>query len=293
MPDTVTLVENTGWNTRILVCRCGPLVDVFVVVTQRFVILVDTLVGPETGAALLAIAQPYLSGRQLLAINTHADWDHAWGNQVFAGPDALHPAPIIATHRCAERLRSAEAQQRLEQMRAKEPGRFGATRLERPTVLFEDRLVIDGGDLTLELFATPGHQPDHLSIWIPEIGMLLAGDAAEAPFPFAQSAASLPQIRSSITHMIALQPQQVLYCHAPVTAGPQLLLANAAYFDELEEHCRAALASGASAKPADGTDLEALVGLPFEQALPMPTDQVDFYRPGHLAHIRMMLEWCA
>jgi glyoxylase-like metal-dependent hydrolase (beta-lactamase superfamily II) len=266
---------------------------VFVVVTQRFVVIVDTLLGPQTGAALLAIAQPYLSGRQLLAINTHADWDHAWGNQVFAGPDALHPVPIIATRRCAERLRSTEAQQSLEQMRAKQPGRFDATRLVPPTIVFEDRLIIDGGDLTLELFATPGHQPDHLSIWIPEIRLLLAGDAAEAPFPFAQSAATLPQIRASIAHMVALQPQHVLFCHAPVTAGPRLLLANLAYFDELEEHCRAALASGAAAKPAEGTDLEALVGLPFEQALPMPTDQVGFYRPGHLAHIRMMLEWCA
>jgi glyoxylase-like metal-dependent hydrolase (beta-lactamase superfamily II) len=290
--DTLTLVPNGGWDERILVCRCGTLVDVFVIVTTRYVVLVDTLLGPDTAGALFAFAAPYLVGRQLLVVNTHADWDHAWGNQVFVGPTAAYHAPVIATRLCAERLRSDEAHARLVQMRADEPGRFDATELVAPTILFEDRLVINGGDLTLELFATPGHQPDHCSIWIPAIEMLLAGDAAEAPFPFALSAAALPQMRASLAQMAALNPQHVLYCHAPVTAGPALLHANNAYFAELEEHCRAALAAGASASPAADADVEALIGLPFEQALPMPTDQPDFYRPGHLAHIRMMLVWC-
>ena len=76
-------------------------------------------------------------------------------------------------------------------MQEREPGRFDGLRLTAPTITFDERLQIDGGDLTLQLFATPGHQPDHCSIFIPEIGMLLAGDAAELPFPFAESAAAL------------------------------------------------------------------------------------------------------
>src|SRR5205823_12393794 len=65
-------------------------------------------------------------------------------------------------------------------------------------ILFDDQLIIDGGDLTLRLFATPGHQPDHIAILIPEINLLLAGDAAESPFPFAESAAAMPQLRASL-----------------------------------------------------------------------------------------------
>src|SRR5262249_10917225 len=111
--DTVTLIPNQGWDSRILVCRCGTLVDTFVVVTERYVVLIDTLINGPTAAALLEIARPHLPGRQLLAVNTHADWDHAWGNQLFAGPHAAHPAPIVASRRCAERLRSEEARRKL------------------------------------------------------------------------------------------------------------------------------------------------------------------------------------
>src|ERR1041384_4627177 len=113
--DTVTLVENQGWDPRILVARCGTLVDAFVVVGTRCVVLVDTLINPRTAAAMFRIASEHLeAGRQLLVVNSHADWDHCWGNQLFAGPDALHPAPIVASRRCAERLRSPEAQATLE-----------------------------------------------------------------------------------------------------------------------------------------------------------------------------------
>jgi glyoxylase-like metal-dependent hydrolase (beta-lactamase superfamily II) len=292
--DEVVLVPNQGWDPRILVCRCGPLVDTFVVLTERYVVLVDTLINTRTAAAMLEIARPHLAGRQLLAVNTHADWDHAWGNHAFAGPGALHPAPIVGSRRCAERLRSAEAARRLAEKRAAEPGRFDDVRLTPPDVLFDERLAIDGGDLTLELFATPGHQPDHIAIYIPQIGTLLAGDAAELPFPFVESAASLPTLRGSLARMAALTPAAALYCHAPVTAGPAVLAQNTAYFDELERRCRAALAGGAPALPAEGADVEALVGFPYAEAVPdgMDADALaGFYRPGHRAAIRATLGW--
>src|SRR5205085_7958804 len=117
--DEVQLVANQGWDDRVLVCRCGTTVDSFIVASARYVVLVDTLINPQTAAALLGLARERLaSGRQLLVVNTHADWDHCWGNQLFAGLAAAHPAPIIASRRCGERLRSAEARQVLDEMRA-------------------------------------------------------------------------------------------------------------------------------------------------------------------------------
>ena len=292
--DRVWLVENGGWDERVLVCRCGATVDAHIVATERYVVLVDTLINPRTAAAMLDIARERLTGnRQLLVVNTHADWDHCWGNQLFAGADAVHLAPIIATRRCAEQFRSPEAAPLLREMRGREPGRFDEVRLAPPTILFEERLAIDGGDLTLELFATPGHSPDHASVYLPEIGTLLAGDAAEAPFPFARSAATLPELRASLARMAELNPTAALYCHAPVAAGPALLRDNIAYFDTLEERCRAALARGVPSAPPEDADVEALVAFPFAEALPAslrPEDLGDWnYARGHQAAIRMML----
>jgi glyoxylase-like metal-dependent hydrolase (beta-lactamase superfamily II) len=289
--DSVVVVPNQGWDDRILVCRCGPLVDTFIVITQRYVVIVDTLINRATAEALLQIARPYLARRQLLVINTHADWDHSWGNHVFAGPTASLPVPIIASRKCAERLSSGAAQQELAEKRRLEPGRFDDVALTPPTRLFDGRLAIDGGDLTLELFATPGHTSDHIAIFMPEISTLLPGDAAELPFPFVENAAAMPALRASLAQLAALQPKTVLYCHAPVTSGPALLQQNMAYFDELETRCRAALAKGIDAGP--GTDVEALVGVPFAEAVPRDADIAaieDFYRPGHHRAIRAMLQ---
>src|SRR5215213_7839947 len=152
MTDTVALVPNQGWDPRVLVCRCGTLVDTFIVVSERYVVLIDTLINWRTAEALLEIAREHLSGRQLLVVDTHADWDHAWGNHVFAGPNALLRAPIIASRVCAERLRSEDSRRKLAEMRASAPGRFDDVVLTPPSVLFEQRLLLEGGDLTLELF---------------------------------------------------------------------------------------------------------------------------------------------
>ncbi|CAA9575118.1 MAG: hypothetical protein AVDCRST_MAG88-2744, partial [uncultured Thermomicrobiales bacterium] len=250
---------------------------------------------PRTAAAMLDIARGHLrDGRQLLVFNTHADWDHCWGNQLFVGPGAPAPAPIVASRLCAERFRAPEAGAYLRSMQEQEPARFGEVRLVAPTVLFDERLTIDGGDLTLELFATPGHTPDHVAVWLPEIRTLLAGDAAELPFPFARSPGSIPTLRRTLARMVELEAATALYCHAPIDRGPGLLRENIAYFDALERQCREALAGGVAARPGDDEDVEALVAFPFAAALPPGTDGAalpDFYWQGHRGQIRMMLAY--
>jgi glyoxylase-like metal-dependent hydrolase (beta-lactamase superfamily II) len=290
----VTLASNEGWDERILVIHCGEMVDNFIIITTRYVILVDTMISPQTATMMLDMAGEHLTeGRQLLVINTHADFDHCWGNQVFVGASAIYPAPIIATRRAAERFHSPEAENMVLEMREKDPDVYADVELTPPTILFDDQLIIDGGDLTLRLFATPGHQPDHISILIPEIALLLAGDAAESPFPFAQSPASLPQLRASLAHMAALNPVSVLYCHAPLNSGPDLLRQNIAYFDTLEQRCREAMDLGVPPNPGEDADVVALINFPLTEAVPPLAGESypEFYLNGHAAQIRIMLEF--
>jgi hypothetical protein len=65
------------------------------------------------------------------------------------------------------------------------------------------------------------------------------------------------------------------------------------YFDMIEQRCRSALARGIPGIPAADADVEALIGFPFAEALPADADAAaleGFYRPGHHAAIRAMLE---
>jgi len=293
--DRVWVVPNDGWDERILICRCGTLVDVFVVITTRYVAIVDTLIGPDTAEQLLAIARPYLrDGRTLLAIDTHADWDHCLGNSAFAGPSASDPAPIIATRACAARFAAGEVAARLARLCADEPERFAAVEPIPPTLLFDERLRIAGGDLTLELFRAPGHTADHLAILIPEIATLLVGDAAERPFPFAHSLAALPELRATLHTLDTLGARTILACHAPPESEPTLLRDNSAYFDMLEGRCRQALAAGMVRATTPDDALETAIGWPIGAAIGGDPDTLSnpaMYRKGHRTHIRLMIAW--
>lgn len=265
----VELVTNRGWDERVLVAQLGSLVQSFLVITRRFNVLIDTMVNEATAFQLVEIARACGPGRELLVVNTHADWDHYWGNQIFR-------CPILAHRLAAERAVDAEARQTLAEHAAEDPASYGGVRLVAPTLTFENHLRIDGGDLTLELFRTPGHTQDHIAVWLPEIKTLLAGDAAEDPFPLVGSGGDLQLLRASLKAMADRRPRHALYCHAHVETGPELLARNRAHFELMERRCR----QRRGAPPEEIFPLAEAVG--NREGLP------DFYRESHLKAIQEM-----
>jgi glyoxylase-like metal-dependent hydrolase (beta-lactamase superfamily II) len=290
VPDGLTIQPNTGWDDRILVFQYARLVTCFALVSQRYAVLIDTLINRSNATAMLATIEEKLDhGRQLLVINTHADWDHCWGNMAFVGENPILPAPIIAHRLCRERLLGEAVREQLATMQRDEPHLYADVRLQPPTISFTDRLLIDGGDLTFELIHTPGHTPDHVAVWVPEISTLFAGDAIEAPLPFG----TLPQLRTSLERLAALKPAAVFACHAPGSFSPTLLDDNLRYFNELEQRVADALAADRIPREIDdATDVEALVGYPFAnvpQLFPLLPDEVAMYQTGHRDGIRAMI----
>jgi glyoxylase-like metal-dependent hydrolase (beta-lactamase superfamily II) len=256
------------------------------------------LINEATAEVMVTAMQEALAGgRQLLVINTHADWDHDWGNTLFAGPTARYPAPIIGHRLCRERVLAGSYSDYLVELQAKEPGTYGNVRLQPPTITFDGPFVIDGGDLTLELIHVPGHKTDQIAVFIPEIATLFPADAAEDPLPFVFNAADVPVLRASFERLLALNPEVVLYCHAPGSDShlPDVIHQNIAYFNDIEERAIAALEAGRVPDVLDATsDIEAIVGYPFAE-VPHVDRLVDdeeraFYLGGHQSALRTMLE---
>lgn len=305
MPEASTEVvelPNAGWDARLHVFRSrSGEVDTFAIATARCLVVIDTTTLPALSARIVERLRPLLAGRQLLVVNTHADYDHAWGNATFA-PDGAFPAPIIGHELARERLLGEAAQQELAR-KHEEDSAFDGMKLVPPTLTFRDGLRIDGGDLSLELLPTPGHTPDHISVWVSELRLLLAGDAAEQPFPYVEGAAQIPVLRASLARLAALHPALVLPCHGGTT-DPGLLARNLAYFDALERHARTAVAAGTV--PANWSELDDLpdaLGFPYLEALQAASAPLEslpeslpelvpaFYRAFHLANMRAMLGW--
>lgn len=287
-----------GWDHRLRGFHCGAEVDIFALVTERYLIFVDTSATPEQAAAVVAALRAEVAGRQPLVILSHADYDHCWGNAVFA-PDGALPATLIGHALTRERLRSPGAADELaERLRA--DNRFASVRLIAPDIGYTERLEIDGGDLTLELLHTPGHTPDHTVVWIPALRLLLAGDAVERPWPYVHSAADLPILRATLARLAALEPAHIAVCHG-ATSDPALIASNIAYFDLLERRCREALARSpalaAQATDLPGAELEAAT-IPYVEALRLmggePGDAAGWsYDAFHHAALRATLGWLA
>jgi glyoxylase-like metal-dependent hydrolase (beta-lactamase superfamily II) len=294
----VTPFTLPGWDQRLHGFHCGDEVDTFALVTERYLIFVDTSATPEQAAAVVESLRGDLPGRLPLVILSHADYDHCWGSAVFAPGGAL-PAPIIGHALTRERLLSPGAADELARRLGEQP-RFASVRLVAPDIAYTERLVIDGGDLTLELWHTPGHTPDHTVIWIPALRLLLAGDAVERPWPYVHTAADLPIMRATLSRLAALGAERIAVCHGG-ESDPALIARNIAYFDEVERRCRAALArtpalaAQAAESSSDGEALERAVALPYSEALQFagiePATAQNFYRAFHQSAIRATLGW--
>ncbi len=262
-------------------------VDVYVIVTERFLVFLDTMLCPEDMAVVMQHVQHELPGRQLLVVNSHADWDHSWGNCYFTGPYA---APIIAQDYCLVRMQSDEAHTGLVDYQHRFPV-FRNVLLLPPTMTFSDHFTIYGGDLTIELLPAPGHHADHIAAWIPELRLLLAFDAIEKPLPIMEDAASVQPMFATLARFLSLQPAQVLCSHGKSTS-PTLIEDNLTYLREIERRGRAFLRTH---KPTS-TELEhaaTLIGYPFEEVIanyPEPVDTT-FYSWGHDANARHIMQW--
>lgn len=265
----------------------GIEVDAYIVISERYVVVLDTMLCPADVAGMMSFVAGELPGRTVFCVDSHADWDHAWGNAYFTGERS---APIIAHDACRTRLQSQEAARELAEFQ-RSYALFRDVRLVPPTITFSRDMTIHGGDLTIELKSAPGHHPDQIVAWIPELRLLLAFDAVEKPLPLIDDLRCVPDMFATLAHLAGVQAERVLCSHGKST-DPQLVAANLHYMREIERRSRLLLQRR---RPAE-EELEhasALIGYPFDEVIAGVDGPIDhtFYRQGHENNIRAILRW--
>lgn len=216
---------------------------------ERHALVWDTLSRPRDMRAYL----PFLAGRELVIVYSHADWDHVWGT---AGLD--YEGVRVVGHRSTQARFSTDVPEALAGKRAAEPERWDTVVLVPPTEVFDDELSIPLGSMTLQLHHLPGHTADCIVGFIPERGVLLAGDTVETPCPVVPADSALGEwiarLRQWADHP---QLRTVVPAHGPV-GGRDLVLQNIAYLESIAN------------------------GAPLEPRGPL----TDFYRTTHQQNIR-------
>ncbi len=297
MTQEVSLVPHMSDDNRILVFRrdfAPPIkedalqVDAYAIITERYVVLCDTLLCPADMEFVTNELAPALMERQLLVINSHSDWDHTWGNGYFVGHGE---PPIIAQALCPQNLFSDTSRETLAYFQG-HYGTFKNVELIPPTLTFEQSLTIYGGDLTLELFSAPGHEPDQIAIWIPELRLLLAFDAAEYPIPTLHEATGFPAMLATLESFLDLNPARVLCSHGGTTA-PSQIEHNLTYLRTIEQRVQALLTTH-PALTQEALLAAALHAYPFKEVLatlaPLYQDNTGFYREAHATNVRCIVQ---
>lgn len=231
---------------------------------QRHRVVVDTLIRPADMA-------PFAGAT--LVIYTHFDWDHCWGTAAFPG------VPVIGHQLTRERLLAPEPGEFLQRMRAEKPAHFEGSQIIPPDVTFRDRLDIDVGGLTLELHHLPGHTADSVVVHVPELGLLLAGDAVETPLPTLSESGHIRAWAGALRKWSQAGLKHVVPGHGR-PGGPELLAANAAYIEGVLEAAEAGLAKGQ-------TPQEIAAERPLAALLPagLVDTLAPYYRQQHEANI--------
>ncbi|WP_291326387.1 MBL fold metallo-hydrolase [Desulfovibrio sp. UCD-KL4C] len=141
--------------------------------TEKAVIF-DTLSRPHD----MRDYEKLIGNRELSIIYSHADWDHIWGT---AGVN--RPIKSIIAHRLCLKRFLHDVPETLQEYQKRQPELYNTVKLIPPDVIFDSELEMDLGGITLQLSHLAGHTVDSIVCFIPEKGILLAGDSLETPFP--------------------------------------------------------------------------------------------------------------
>jgi glyoxylase-like metal-dependent hydrolase (beta-lactamase superfamily II) len=194
------------------------------VVTDEGVVVIDALGSPVLAEELIAEIRRVTPKPIRYVIVTHYHADHIYGLQAFKAAGAT----IVAHQAGRDYLGSDTARLRLEASRRDlfpwiddKTQLVGADRwlAERETTL---RL----GGLDFELrHVGPAHTTEDLAVFIPQLGVLFAGDLAfQGRIPFVGQADSRQWI-ASLTQLLAIKARVVIPGHGPVSTNPAADLA--------------------------------------------------------------------
>lgn len=174
----------TGWAEvadGVFQRRYNPLdISVCVVRGRDGLLLVDTRSSPQQADEVRSHLHELGSQPVVAVVNTHAHFDHTFGNQIFTG------IPIYGHVRVPAHLEVYEAPMLADWLvRGEEPvEEWTAVRITEPTVLVGQELRLVVGDRVVDLLHLGrGHTDNDLVLQVPDAAAWLVGDLVEESGP--------------------------------------------------------------------------------------------------------------
>jgi cyclase len=205
------------------------------VVGEDVALLIDTLWDVPKTKAMLDAMQRVLDGVPLgMLVNTHADGDHFWGNQLLTGIDSITSEEALE-EMAHHRPRAMLAFKWLGRVLARLPGRkrraagryfqamcapynFASVTYTPAKRSFSDTLDLDvGGRLVRLIDVGPAHTQGDLIVHVPDARVVFAADILFVGSTPVMWAGPLANWLKALDLLLALDVDAIVPGHGPVT----------------------------------------------------------------------------
>jgi glyoxylase-like metal-dependent hydrolase (beta-lactamase superfamily II) len=152
-------------------------------------------------------------------IITHGHWDHLLGPVAFPGVEVVAQRSYL---RILDEHHDDLIRQVAGWRRDRDHGSPAAFVPPRPAVTFADRAVLHAHSRDLVLMHAPGHAPDQCAVFIPDVGLLWAGDMlSDREPPMAMD--SVPRYIRTLRALQALPVRALVPGHGTPMCDPQVM----------------------------------------------------------------------
>lgn len=200
----------------------------YAVVEGDEALVYDTHVSPEHGALI----RDHLNGLGIIKITvvySHWHLDHVAGTSAFEGCEVI--ANEKTQHHLGTRQIAIEA--------GEYDGPPAIDPLILPTQVFSGDLELSLGARRIVLIEANIHSDDATVLWLPDEGILLAGDTVEDPLTYVDEPAELAHHLRDLDRLAALEPRYILPDHGALETiaqggfGPEVIGAMKVYIEWL------------------------------------------------------------
>jgi phosphoglycerate dehydrogenase-like enzyme/glyoxylase-like metal-dependent hydrolase (beta-lactamase superfamily II) len=252
------------------------------VVFKDYVVVIDANFPKEAGDVLAAIRKTTDKPVRYV-LDTHHHGDHAWGNAVWVKAGAT----IVAQKNCARLLRLTGPAEFAAAGKGPQGRKdVAASTLAVPTLIFDDKLVLDDGKQRVEfLYLGHSHTIGDAVAYLPRHKLLCTGDACvNGAYNYMGQSNSASWIRC-LEKMQQLDVKLVAPGHGPL-AGKELLEKQKRYFAELRKQVKQGIDGG-----KEVADIVRAVDMPWYREWTTVKPAVDNVKHVYNEYMGLVAPW--
>ncbi|MCK5303969.1 MAG: MBL fold metallo-hydrolase [Candidatus Heimdallarchaeota archaeon] len=191
----------------------------YVINGKNRIFICDTFLGPVPMREVLKFLEKEgVKDKEIVVFNTHYDYDHIWGNQLFEN------SVILAHELCVKELKETGE----DDLKQFEAHKKGDVKLILPNTDFKEKLVFS--DDGVEFYHTPGHTADSSSCYDSVDKVLIVGDNLESPFPYIRIL-NVKEYANSLREYLSRDAEIIVSGHDEIMNSDRLLRENLEYLE--------------------------------------------------------------